>query len=486
MRRSFNLQFAIRNLQFAILLLAVAGCQRADHFGPLPRPAAAEQKPPSDKPKETPPPSQLSWDIRWEPPNLDLQKPDLPIEFVHEETDREEWRKLPAFWNAPPLGPEQAAAKVGMAIAAGPLATLQGAQPVKIKVPLGLDDPRPYVPASNPLTLRKWELGQRLFFDTTYLTAKDGVSCAGCHKPENAYTDRKKGHQGVNTPTLVNSVYNTSQFWDGRAAQLEEVVQRTLEDEQEGAQSGEFRHVWGGVIKRLRKNRSYVDQFESVFGCGPTQDTVGRALATYMRTLLAGNSLHDRALAEKAKRRAPALEVSDYEAVLDASALKTLGREGKAKETAAELFLGYRLFHNIGERRAYCVKCHGGRTFTDGQFYNLGVGWKFRTSPSSPTGRLAHAPVGQMDPLLDGAYKTPTLRSLTRTSPYFHDGNEENLKTVIKRHVSNEITFSPAPVLIDLDKVRLSDAELDALVLFLNALNGDDIDPILKSLPPSG
>src|SRR5206468_4222778 len=115
-------------------------------------------------------------------------------------------------------------------------ATVPGALPsaaIKIKVPLGLPDPTAYVPASNPLTRGKWQLGRRLFFDETILTGKGGKSCATCHVPGLGYTDRTNivSTDGFNAPTLINVVYNSYQFWDGRVTYLEEVVQARLEDE---------------------------------------------------------------------------------------------------------------------------------------------------------------------------------------------------------------------------------------------------------------
>jgi cytochrome c peroxidase len=502
MRRRSILQFAICNLQFAILLLAGGGCQPAGHYGQPRKIVPVESSPQAQgKPAPRPP---LSADLRWQETPIVPPRPDTPIEFVHEETDRDEWRKLPAYWNAPAAltDPKQAAAVLGLApLTAGALAALpqQGAQAIKIKVPPGLDDPRHYIPAANPPTFNKWELGRRLFFDKTYLTAKGGESCADCHVPDRGYTDNRRGHQGFNTATLVNCVFNGAQFWDGRATYLEEVVQRTLEDEQETEQTDVFRHVWGGAIRRLREpvHVSISYQFTQVFGCEPTQDAVGRAIATYLRTILAGNSLHDRAVQRKAERRATALEPADYEAVLDDAALKALGREGKAKaEVAGELHRGYRLFYNQDtDHKANCVACHSGRAFTDSQFHNLGVNWFNEYRPGVLFGRVAHAPLGQLNRYLLGAYKTPTLRSLSRTTPYFHDGQQDDLKAVVRLH---EIPTGPNGnwnYFIDPEfrdpknpdnrrRLDLSDADVNALVLFLKALNGDEVDPFIKAAPP--
>lgn len=482
--------------QLAILLL-FSGCQPANHYGP-PRKVVPVEPPDIDHARSAALPP-VNPDVRWQETPLVAPRPDTPIEFVHEETDRDEWRKLSACWNAPPLtDPKQAAATIGLnPLATGALAASQGQgpQPIKIKVPLGLDDPRAYVPASNPPTRNKWELGRRLFFDKNILTSRGGESCADCHNPERGYTDHRKGHQGVNTPTLVNCVFNGAQFWDGRATYLEEVVQRTLEDEREGERSDVFRHAWGGVIQRLRAHDSYRYQFTQVFGCEPTQDTVGRAVATYLRTLLAGNALHDRALRHKAERRAAVLEAADYEAVLDDAGLKALGREGKTKaEVANELHRGYQLFYNLdANRKANCVACHGGRAFTDSQFHNLGINWANEYRPPALFGRAAGAPLGRLTRYSLGAYKTPTLRSLARTAPYFHDGSEDDLRRVVELHdiptanwndaVDPEFRDPNHPT--DRRRMNLTEAEAGALVLFLRALDGDEVDSFVKALPPA-
>ncbi len=272
---------------------------------------------------------------------------------------------------------------------------------VKIKVPLGLPDPRAYVPADNPLTLGKWKLGQRLFFDDTWLEAKKGTSCAGCHRPDHGFSDSERAQRdSFNTPTLVNCVFNSSQFWDGRAGRLEEVVQRTLEDERASDPPKPFRHTWSGVIRRLRDKPTYYQPFNEVFGQPPsdnegreqaniTQDTVGRALAAYLRTILAGDSIHDRALRVQTQKHSPTLKAEHYEAVLDDAGLKELGRgTAKKADVAADLMRGYLLFYNRDETRPLmnCHHCHSGPTFTDNEFHNLGVG---SPRPGERGGRFA-------------------------------------------------------------------------------------------------
>ena len=271
----------------ALLALCVAlllfGCQKAHTYDPRTASKRGTGEPgtlatgePSAK-RVKPIPEDYAWqDDTGRLPNTK----DIPIVFVHEGKQPAEWKRLSAYWNDPGLA---GAAAVGLTGLSGvtTLAAAQAKRAVRIKVPLGLDDPTPYIPSSNPPTRGKWELGRRLFFDPSWLTEKGEQSCASCHIPGEGFTNpRPVVDDNYNTPTLINCVYNTHQFWDGRARYLEEVVQRTLEDERESAESGPFRHVWHGVIGRLRKNRTYTEDFHRVFSIPATQDAVGKALAT--------------------------------------------------------------------------------------------------------------------------------------------------------------------------------------------------------------
>jgi cytochrome c peroxidase len=434
------------------ILLAI-GCQPATPYD-KPEPLTAPSKQATEAPKE------VEHDLAWMNPRPNEILPDTPIQFVHEK-DGPEWAKLTKLWNPPTIDKEKPAAQAV----------------VYVKVPAGLDDPRPFIPSSNPPTLHKWELGRRLFYDKKWLTDDGGESCASCHDPHTGFADNVRDHYGFNTPTLVNCVYNSRQFWDGRAASLEEVVQRTLEDETTLAAATPFRHGWPGVVLRLRARYEYKHQFLSAFGTPPTQDAIGKALATYMRTLLAGDSVYDRALAAQIADHAAELKAEHYEKALDAAALADLKIAEKDKADAGrKIYRGYRLFNDLEERKTGCVSCHGGREFTDGRFHNLGVGFK-TFDPGEEPGRFASLPVGEKDGRLIGAYKTPTLRGLSRTAPYFHDGSAATLEDAVQFHTDggrqNEY-LDP-----ELQKRDLPTPELEALILFLRALNGKDVD-----LPP--
>lgn len=479
----------LRNLLLLALVVSL-GCQRAERYGEQ----VATQAPGEGTggAKETVKPEPLDPGIQWIDPGARWSEVGTPIKFVHIKTQPAEWHRLQRFWNPSPLStPHQVASFAGLPrFAAAAVVASTRAPAVKIKVPLGLDDPILYMPVGSTLTVPQWELGRRLFFDDGWLEDRRGRSCATCHIPGHGYADTEQAYRdGFNTPTLVNCVFNRRQFWDGRVALLEEVVQEKLEDERQPSRPERFRHVWHGVIGRLRADPSYKYQFRQAFGTLPTQDALGRALAAYLRTLLAGDSLHDRAEQLGADKGRTILEA--YKEVLDRDpALREgLDRAGKSSaDVAAEVFHGYRLFHNLDERRrANCLFCHNGRTFTDHLFHNLGIG-PTPLSRGEETGRFRTAPIGRKERNLIGAFKTPTLRGLLRTRPYLHTGEMKALPDVVTLHTKggrwNE--YLDPLLLVGPDRPRdinLNNKEIEALVLFLRALNGMEIDSSVRKPP---
>jgi cytochrome c peroxidase len=472
-------------------LIILSGCQPAMRYGPPPsRPAhtQAASAPTTEPAPKTPSapakPPPLPADFTWMESTPGQMETPVPIVFVHEGSDRAEWTKLTQFWNVEqkPPRPTHPVALLGGSpwTVAGVLVAGPADRVVKIKVPAGLDDPTAYLPPSNPPTLQKWELGKKLFFDRQQFflvnSMGDNMSCASCHVPAQGFTSTRLYPR--NAPTIINSVYNAFQFWDGRAAALEEVVQRTSEDERPSAGGKpEHRHVWGGLVGRLRASKEYVEQFKKAFGTPPTQDALGKALATYMRTVLSGNSLHDQAERAMKERGGKTLEARDYEKLLDDGIIKTLLAPDDPRpkgEVAKQLLQGYSLFHG----KAGCVQCHGGRNFTDNGFHNIGEGDSAVTHPpGQEVGRFAYLPPGLKDRRMIGAYKTPSLRALPRTGPYFHDGLRLDLFDVVHFQVKPP---QPGPHLdLEIRDRGLDELEKRALVVFLKALDGEAIAPIV-------
>jgi len=412
---------------------------------------------------------------------------DMPIEFVAQTNPL--WTSLPEFWNQtiPPaagmrtihIGMQPLAA-VSSLVATGEMEAL------RIKVPRGLPDPNPMMPAANPPTFEKWRLGKKLFFAKVLHSGIETYACADCHQPAHGFTEpRPQPRNGVvNTPSLINAVYNRHQFWDGRATALEEVVVRVLQDEHAATATKsqplpEVTHQWRGMVVELARDQAYLAAFDAVFDIPiPTQDAVAKALATYLRTILSGDSLYDRAEAQRQRDGADRLGKAHFLAVLDDPSLKAIGGGKLTKDDAAQqLERGHRLFHG----KAHCAACHRGTLFTDFDFHNIGLNIKdSMPSLDQPTGRFAVVPIGLKEARLIGAYKTPTLRALPRTARYFHDGRRLTLREVVQFY-DHQILRAPdlAAALCNGERAQnlgLQADEIDALVLFLEALDGTPVD----------
>src|SRR5205085_2270748 len=165
--------------------------------------------------------------------------------------------------------------------------------PIEIKAPLGLP-PVPF-PPDNPPTAETISLGRRLYYDAA-LSVDSSVSCASCHGPEQGFSDGKPVSNGVqnktgtrNSPTVFNSAYFEMQFWDGRAPSLEIQAEGPVQNPVEMA------HTLKGVEDRLNADPTYRDQFAAAFGPGPiTYEMVEKAIASFERTVVVGNSPFDR------------------------------------------------------------------------------------------------------------------------------------------------------------------------------------------------
>jgi len=302
-----------------------------------------------------------------------------------------------------------------------------------VTLPLGLQASSAYVPDNNPISQAKIELGRKLYYDGRL--SKDGtISCATCHDPDKGFADGRSTSSGIahqtgarNAPTVMNRLFSKEQFWDGRAADLEA---QALGPVQNPIEMG---HTLEGMIANVQAIQGYAPEFQAVFGSpGVNADRVAQAIATYERTVLAGNSPYDR-----------------YQA----------GEKGVLSESAVR---GMNLFND--KDKANCVTCHAGFNFTDESFHNLGVGMD---KPNPDWGRFG---VTKQD-FDRGAFKTPTLRNVTQSGPYMHDGAETSLLEVVKFYDKGGVPNKWLSK--EIKPLHLTDQDRADLVAFLESLTGE-------------
>ena len=277
---------------------------------------------------------------------------------------------------------------------------------VSLVIPLGLDLYLP-VPDDNPLSAEKIRRGRDLFFDPRL--SRDGSrSCASCHDPERAFSDGRPlsvgigGHIGRrNASALINRGYGRAFFWDARSVSLEDQVVRPIEDPNEMGLPAE----------------------EAAARVGLTRLELSRALASFVRSILSGNSRFDRFVEG------------------DQTALTGDERAG------LELFRG----------KANCVSCHVGPNFSDERLHNTGLGWR--------DGALIDGGART------GEFKTPTLREVSRTAPYMHDGSVATLDEVVEFY---DRGGRPNPYLDpEIRRLGLTEIEKGQLAAFLRTLAGE-------------
>ncbi|MBI4264347.1 MAG: c-type cytochrome [Acidobacteria bacterium] len=300
--------------------------------------------------------------------------------------------------------------------------------------PLGITSS--FAELAEPPTPERVRLGRWLFYDTR-LSADGSISCATCHRPEHGFSEPTAVSTGIGgrtgrrkAPSFVNQAWTLYPvfFWDGRAASLEE---QALGPVQNPIEMG---NTLDGMLVNLSRIAGYARYFEEAFGTPQiTADRVAKSIADYERTRLSGNSPWDR------------WRAGDQGAVSD-----------RVKQ-GHELFFG----------KAACNQCHLGQNFTDSSFHNLGVGWDPDAKEFRDWGR--YDVTGQDGDR--GAFKTPTLREVTTRAPYMHDGSIATLREVVEYY---DRGGDPNPWLDPKMKpLRLTEADIDALVALIEALEGE-------------
>ena len=247
------------------------------------------------------------------------------------------------------------------------------------------------IPPTNLNYAAKISLGKQLYFDGR-LSQNNAISCAFCHNPVAGFADPNQTSVGVGgmrggrqSPTVYNTAFNPSQFWDGRAGSLEEQAIGPIHNPVEMAETHE------NVVVKLGKIKGYREQFQSVLGTGVNMQGIAEAIAAYERTIISTNSAFDKFV---------------------------LGDQKAMSEDAQR---GLAVFKGKGR----CILCHNDSNFTDNQFHNLGVP---QVGPMKEDLGRYNVTLRERD---KGAFKTPTLRSITESAPYMHDGAFKTLEEVV-------------------------------------------------------
>lgn len=294
-------------------------------------------------------------------------------------------------------------------------------------------------PADNPYSKDKEELGKALFFDPR-LSKSGQISCANCHNPEIGWADGQRvsfGHDRLpgnrNAPTLINIGYAKTFFWDGRASTLEEQVTHPIENPVEMNFHSDL------AVKRIAKIKGYRPLFDKAFGDDKvSKDRINKAIATFERTIVSHTSRFDKFV------------------------------KGKKDEFTDSEINGLHLFRT----KANCINCHNSSYFSDQKFHNVGLTYFGRTLQD-----LGLYEITKKNEDV-GKFKTPTLREITSTAPYMHNGLFPHLRGVLnlynsgmpteKRNPESELFPKKSEMLV---KLNLTDTEINDLENFLKTLH---------------
>jgi cytochrome c peroxidase len=363
--------------------------------------------------------------------------------------------------NATVQGSAAASTKLRPIPIAGPLAEPKSLKQVGVPV----EATRAAVPTDNPQTPEKIALGQKLFFDGR-LSVDGTVACSTCHDPVHAFAEGRpvsigvKGRVGQrNAPTVLNALYNKSQFWDGRARTLEEQAALPITNSSEMGQPS-----LDAAVAQVASLPEYQQAFRSVFGRPPSGPNLVRAIASYERTQFSFDSPFDHFIA---------------------------GDKNAISESAKR---GWELFN----AKARCDKCHAlteekrdATYFTDNDFHNIGIGIirhnvvalacqaeqeinsgnaiaVDRAAIQTNMSALGRFLITKKDADI-ASFKTPDLRNVLMTAPYFHDGSQETLWDVMDHYNKGDGIHNPY-LDPDMQPLALNEGEIDDVVAFLVTL----------------
>ena len=319
-----------------------------------------------------------------------------------------------------------------------------------------------YIPADNAPNQERIALGRKLYFDVRL--SKDGtVACATCHDVSRGFTDRRSVSEGIkdqlgqrSSPTVMNAAMFQSMFWDGRAASLEDQAKLTVLNPVEMGHPDA-----ASAMASINGDPAYQSMFQKAYGRAPNYDDVGRAIASFERTLIFLDAPFDRYLSGDTKAISP------------------------AAQRGLELFNG----------KARCVSCHminsSNPLGTDNLFHNIGVSARKQNFEQLAQKGLAAIQTNSDEQALDklaietnlselgrflvsrqrqdiGAFKTEQLRNVGLTAPYMHDGTLRTLWDVMDHY--NKGGETNAFLDGGIEPLDLSESEINDVVAFLFTL----------------
>jgi cytochrome c peroxidase len=330
-----------------------------------------------------------------------------------------------------------------------------------------------YVISPATLTPATVALGQKLFFEPR-LSGDGTVACATCHDPDRAFTDGRPVSVGIhgrvgqrNAPTVLNALYNKHQFWDGRVSTLEQQAALPITNPFEMGSAS-----IGDAVSRIASDKDYQTQFAQALGRGVNEQDILSAIAAYERALTSFDSPFDHFMA------------------------------GEANAISDSAKRGWELFNT----KARCHLCHAltdnqrdTTLFIDNDFHNIGVGiLRHRVAPLAQQaereleqGHLAAIDTAAITSEMSvlgrflvtrkqsdiASFKTPGLRNVVVTAPYFHDGSMQTLWDVMDHYNKGNGITDPW-LDKDMQPLALSESEIDDVVAFLASLTSQQYKEI--------
>ncbi len=302
---------------------------------------------------------------------------------------------------------------------------------------------KPPVPEHNYPTNERIELGKKLFFDPR-VSRDRNMSCATCHSPLFGWSDglptargSKSMVLGRASPVITNTAFNEIQMWDGRKRDLEDQATGPMEASVE--MNTDFHS-----LDKLLHMKGYETLFASAYpGENINAKTAAKAIASFEWTIISNDSPFDNWV------------------------------RGDTTALTEQQIRGFKLF--VNKNKGNCIICHSAPNFTDNGFHNIGLKSYGKKDPDM--GRYAIKPVK----VLKGAFKTPTLRDISLSAPYFHDGSANTLMEVMEHYNQGGVVKNNLS--LNMKQLNLSNQEMEDIVVFLQGLTTPPKPFMLPILP---